>query len=56
MPAKTQRERADAAREEKLKLMREQIKEGSLVVRQMTPRERARHKPRPQSPRRRGGR
>jgi hypothetical protein len=43
MPAKTQREREQAARKEKLALMREQVKEGSLVIRKMTAKERARY-------------
>jgi hypothetical protein len=42
MPAKTQREREAQRRKAKLDLMNEQVKEGSLVIRQMTEEERAR--------------
>ena len=38
---KTARERAEEKRQEKLDLVREQVKEGTLVIRQMTAKERA---------------
>ena len=38
---KTQQQRAQALREEKLASIREQVEKGSLVIRQMTPKERA---------------
>ena len=44
---KTTRERAEEKRQEKLDMIREQVKNGSLVIRQMTPEERRRHPPRP---------
>lgn len=43
MPIKTQRERDDAARKQKLELIEEQIKAGTLVIRQMTAKERAKY-------------
>jgi hypothetical protein len=51
--AKTQRERAEARRQEKLDLIQEQIDEGTLTIRQMTPEERKKHPPRPREPKRR---
>lgn len=42
MPTKTQREREEAQRKEKLDRIQEQLDEGSLVIRQMTDAERAR--------------
>ena len=50
--AKSQRERAEEKRQEKLAAMEEQVKDGSLVIRQMTPEERKKHPPRPERPRR----
>jgi hypothetical protein len=52
---KTIREREAERRQEKLSEVRRQIAEGSLVVRQMTAEERARHaaRPRPRRPRKR---
>jgi hypothetical protein len=44
---KSQRERDDEKRRQKLEEIQEQIKKGSLVVRQMTPEERERDKARP---------
>jgi hypothetical protein len=41
MPTKTQRERDDDARKQKLELIEEQVKAGTLVIRQMTAKERA---------------
>jgi hypothetical protein len=49
----TQQERAAAKRKEKLAEIQEQIDDGSLVVRQMTPEERKRNPPRPRQQRRR---
>jgi anti-sigma28 factor (negative regulator of flagellin synthesis) len=51
--AKTQRERAEEKREEKLALIREQIADGTLTIRQMTPEERKKDPPRPREPKRR---
>lgn len=42
MPTKTQREREADQRQEKLDRIREQVQEGSLVIRKMTDEERAR--------------
>jgi hypothetical protein len=50
--AKSQRERAEEKRQEKLAAMEEQVKDGSLVIRQMTPEERKKNPPRPDRPRR----
>ena len=46
MPTKTQREREQAQRKEKLDRMKEQVDAGSLTIRKMTDEERARFKPR----------
>jgi hypothetical protein len=46
----TAQERAEERRREKLAAVREQIRAGSLVVRQMTAEERARFPPRPAPP------
>lgn len=46
----TQRERAAREREEKLAAIERQVKNGSLVIREMTPDERRRY-PNPTSPR-----
>jgi hypothetical protein len=53
---KTARERAEAKRSEKLQLVREQVQNGSLVIRQMTDEERRRYPPRPTEPKRPGRR
>jgi hypothetical protein len=54
MAAPTTRERAEAKRLQKLEELDEQVRSGSLVVRQMTPEEVMRFGPcRPQAPRRR---
>jgi len=50
---KTGRERAEEKRAEKLEVVREQVKNGSLVIRQMTEEERRRFPPRPVRPKRR---
>lgn len=47
---KTARERAEEKRKEKLDLVREQVENGSLVIRKMTPEERRRHPPRSAKP------
>jgi hypothetical protein len=44
--------RQQEKREEKLRDIREQVAEGKLVIRQMTPAERRRHPPRDPTPRR----
>jgi hypothetical protein len=49
----TPKERQEEQRREKLRQMEEQIRTGSLVVRQMTPEERERNPPRPPRPKRR---
>jgi hypothetical protein len=51
-PPKTPRERAEEKHEEKLELVREQVENGSLVIRQMTDEERERYPPRPAEPKR----
>ena len=43
---KTQKERADAKRAEKLELIQEQVEQGSLKIRKMTKKERAANPPR----------
>jgi hypothetical protein len=40
--AKTQRERQEAKRQEKLQEIEDKVRDGSLVIRQMTPEERER--------------
>ena len=45
-------ERKERAREEKLKQIEEQVEDGSLVIRQMTPAERKANPPRPESEKR----
>ncbi|HWF23996.1 MAG TPA: hypothetical protein VG275_01010 [Solirubrobacteraceae bacterium] len=49
---KTTRERAEERRLAKLELVREQVENGSLVIRPMTEEERRRYPPRPVKPRR----
>jgi hypothetical protein len=49
---KTTRERAEERRLAKLELVREQVENGSLVIRTMTEEERRRYPPRPVPPRR----
>ena len=44
---KTHREKAEEKRQAKLELIREQLDEGTLVIRAMTPEERRRYPPRP---------
>jgi len=50
MPPPSQQERAEKRRRERLALMDEQVRNGSLTIRQMTPAERRRW-PRPDVPR-----
>ena len=49
---KTTRERAEERYEAKRELVREQVENGSLVIRQMTDEERERYPPRPAPPKR----
>lgn len=49
---KTTRERAEERYEAKRELVREQVENGSLVIRQMTDEERRRYPPRPVAPKR----
>lgn len=49
---KTPQERAEDRRRQKLEEVKEQIRSGSLTVRQMTPDERERNQPRPPRPKR----
>jgi hypothetical protein len=51
-PPKTTRERAEEKHEAKLELVREQVENGSLVIRQMTDEERRQYPPRPAVPKR----
>ena len=51
-PPKTPRERADEKHEAKLDPVREQVENGSLVIRQMTEEERQLYPPRPVAPKR----
>jgi hypothetical protein len=46
----SQRERAEEKRKEKLKAVEEQVAEGSLTIRQMTPEERAKYPKRGRPP------
>jgi hypothetical protein len=46
----TQRERAEEKRKEKLKAVEEQVAEGSLTIRQMTPEEKAKYPQRERPP------
>jgi hypothetical protein len=47
---RTARERAEQKRQEKLDLVREQVQNGSLMIRTMTEEERLRYPPRPAPP------
>ena len=49
---KSQKERSEEKRQQKLADVERQVKEGSLVIRQMTEDERERNQPRPPRPRR----
>jgi hypothetical protein len=46
----TQRERAEEKRKEKLKAVEEQVADGSLTIRQMTPEEKAKYPQRERPP------
>ena len=46
----TQRERAEEKRKEKLKAVEEQVADGSLTIRQMTPEEKAKYPKRERPP------
>ena len=50
---KTQRERNDEKRREKLAAIQEQVEQGTLTIRKMTPEEREANPPRPQDGNRR---
>jgi hypothetical protein len=50
---KTTRERAEERRQAKLEMVKDQVEEGSLVIRKMTDEERRRYPPRPTAPKRR---
>jgi len=52
---KTTREKAEEKRAAQLDLVREQVLNGSLVIRQMTDEERRRYPPRPVAPKRPAG-
>jgi hypothetical protein len=47
---KTTRERAEEKRQAKLELVKEQVQDGSLVIRQMTDEERRRYPPQQAAP------
>jgi hypothetical protein len=47
---KSQQEKAEERRREKLAAIQEQVEEGTLKIRQMTDKERAKHPPRPRKP------
>jgi hypothetical protein len=48
---KTQKEKADERRREKLALIQDQVDQGTLKIRKMTKKERAAHPPRPRGER-----
>ena len=48
---KTQQQKAEERRQEKLAQIQEQVDEGSLTIRQMTDGERAKNPPKPRKPR-----
>jgi hypothetical protein len=52
----SQWERQQKAREEKLKTIQEQVEDGSLVIRKMTPEERKANPPKPRPERKKYGR
>ena len=52
----TQWERQQKRRQEKLDQIKEQVDDGSLVIRKMTPEERKANPPRPPKPRKQTGR
>jgi hypothetical protein len=50
--SKTQKDRADQKRQEKLDLIRDQLDSGQLTIRKMTPAERKKNPPKPRPPKR----
>jgi hypothetical protein len=50
---KTQKDRAEERRREKLAQIQDDVARGKLTIRQMTPEERAAHPPRPRNARKR---
>jgi hypothetical protein len=50
--SKTQKDRADQKRQEKLDLIRDQLDSGQLTIRKMTPAEREKNPPKPRPPKR----
>jgi hypothetical protein len=50
--ARTQSDRAEQKRQEKLDLIREQLDSGQLTIRKMTPAERKENPPKPRPPKR----
>jgi hypothetical protein len=50
--SRTQKDRADQKRQEKLDLIRDQLDSGQLTIRKMTPAERAKNPPKPRPPKR----
>jgi hypothetical protein len=55
LEVKTQKDRAEERRREKLAQIRDEVAKGRLTIREMTPEERAAHPPRPRSRKPRGG-
>jgi hypothetical protein len=53
---KTTRERAEEKRLAKLEVVKEQVEDGSLVIRKMTDAEREKYPPRPERPKKPGRR
>jgi hypothetical protein len=53
---KTTRERAEEKRLAKLEVVKEQVEDGSLVIRKMTDEEREKYPPRPERPKKPGRR
>jgi hypothetical protein len=51
---KTQKDRAEERRQEKLAQIQDEVAKGKLTIRQMTPEERAAHPPRPRGGKSRG--
>ena len=50
--SKTQKDRADQKRQDKLDLIRDQLDSGQLTIRKMTPAERKKNPPKPRPPKR----
>ncbi|MDX6672530.1 MAG: hypothetical protein QOI91_2893 [Solirubrobacteraceae bacterium] len=53
---KSQQQRAEERRKEKLDEIEQQVRDGTLVIRQMTEKEKAKNPPKPRQPRRGRGR